>query len=374
NLDDIEKPSYIIELRPGRGHSYLVEPWHVVEYTNVRQITSLSMHELVRVIERARARLRLTATYTRCHRLDNTGEELQALTIHPGYDIMFFIGKYMEELLQQLGVRNPPENPLVLRRFHGIHDVYSGTKIYARIEIPDEYTIPKAEQLLENPLGNPIECIVGENKSIVELHTRIAYRFLASLGEPDIVVVSFSGGKDSIVVLDLAIKYYGRERVYPIFVDTGLEFPHTIRYVEEVEEYYGIDIEKAEARIDEAIKYKGLPRKGDRWCTGLKTRAFHEKLGEIVKSYDKVVVIVGDRDAESASRSHRSPVRRKKGYIEAAPIKIWSTALVQLYILLNKLPENKLYSYGFYRTGCYICPSLRSVSPLTILLVSFQYF
>ncbi len=356
------KEGYVIEIKPGYGRSRLVNPKYVVEYAGARNLSSISPLELVRTIEKARARLRLTATYNKCFVLSEEGEKLYGLEPHPGYDMFFLIGTDTACLLKELGLENPPETPLVLRKFRGVHDIYSGPRIIGRLTIPDEGRGLVLEEVSNERYSNDFNLLLDKNKSIIMEHIRISNKIFEIVGSPDIVVVSFSGGKDSIVVLDLAIKYYGKNKVYPIYVDTGLEFPETIEYVSKVQEYYGIEVVKAFAKIDEAIRERGLPTKTNRWCTGLKTKAFKEKLEEITRGCEQVLVVVGDRDAESVSRSHRSPVRKLSDkMVEVAPIKQWSTAHVQLYMYLNKLPVNPLYEQGFYRIGCYVCPALRSL-------------
>lgn len=52
--------------------------------------------------------------------------------------------------------------------------------------------------------------------------------------------VSLSGGKDSLVVLHLALQ---ADRSVPVcFFDSGLEFPETITYLAQLEEHFDIDI------------------------------------------------------------------------------------------------------------------------------------
>lgn len=48
------------------------------------------------------------------------------------------------------------------------------------------------------------------------------------------VYVSFSGGKDSTVLLDLVRNVCGYTDVPAVFVDTGLEYPEIRRFVKEV--------------------------------------------------------------------------------------------------------------------------------------------
>ena len=68
------------------------------------------------------------------------------------------------------------------------------------------------------------------------------------------VYVSFSGGKDSTVLLDLA------RRVYPdieaVFVDTGLEYPEIKAFVKTFE---NVTIIKPKMRFDEVISKYGYP-------------------------------------------------------------------------------------------------------------------
>ena len=115
------------------------------------------------------------------------------------------------------------------------------------------------------------------------------------------------------------------------------------------------------------INHRGLPTKKNRWCTLRKTKAFKKKLEKYKRKYDKILVIVGDRDAESEARARKPPVRKRDKYLEVAPIKQWSTALVQLYVHKHGLPNNPLYDLGFYRLGCYICPSLTSLERIIMI-------
>ncbi len=349
---------YNIEIVHGCGEGYLRDQNHVVEYS-VKRITSLPEHEILRIIERGRARLRQTVTWDNrgFYRLDEGGERIHGHMVNPSYDIFLLIGDTWTQILADLGLENPPRNTVASKRFRGVHEIYSGTKIIARLYTDKPYLKIFGEEAIDNDLG----MYIGFNHRLLEKHLAMVEYLLEKLGSPDLVIVSFSGGKDSIVLLDLALKIYGRNRVVPIYVDTGLEFPHTLNYISMVEEYYGLEITRVYAGLDKAVGSKGLPTRDNRWCTGLKQKAFYDKLHEIIGGYDNVLVLLGDRDAESRSRSHRPPVRHREGYLEVSPLKQWGTIHVQTYILSRKLPLNPLYMYGFYRTGCYICPLLRGL-------------
>ena len=70
----------------------------------------------------------------------------------------------------------------------------------------------------------------------------------------DRVYVSFSGGKDSTVLLDLVRREY--QDVEAVFVNTGLEYPEIQQFVRTFE---NVTILRPEMRFDEVIKTYGYP-------------------------------------------------------------------------------------------------------------------
>ena len=70
----------------------------------------------------------------------------------------------------------------------------------------------------------------------------------------DNVAVSFSGGKDSTVLLDIVRKLY--PQVQAFFVDTGLEYPEIRQFVKTFD---NVIIVRPKMRFDEVIKNYGYP-------------------------------------------------------------------------------------------------------------------
>ncbi len=324
-------------------------------------LTRQTEFNIAKAIEYGRAYLRQILSWNKnTYTLASDENPPEKYEIHPAFDVYIWESKHMDWLLNSLEIKTGG-NPLIHKRFGGEHYIYSGPRIAGLLKISDDNIDIHAEQLSSQLYNNDLDEFVETNKRVIEKYVEISRKFLESLREPDRVIISFSGGKDSLVVLDLALKHYGKEIVEAIYVDTGVGFPITHEYIDLVEEYYGITIRRVRARVAENIARHGFPTRSNRWCTILKSRAFKKEVLKIKKKHKKILVLVGDRDTESEARARKPPVRKRGEYLEAAPIKQWATLHVQLYIWINKLPMNPLYTMGFYRLGCYICPALTSL-------------
>ncbi len=163
--------------------------------------------------------------------------------------------------------------------------------------------------------------------------------------------VSFSGGKDSTVVLELA-RRAGIDDAY--FVNTGLEFPETLEFV------HSLGIEEVRCTTDfwKALDSRGLPAKDDRWCCEmLKLEPVKRWLGR----GGSCITVQGNRAYESFARAHLPAVAPNPyfpGQVNISPIRNWRALEVFLYIWWRNLPCNPLYAMGFERVGCWICPAM----------------
>ena len=71
------------------------------------------------------------------------------------------------------------------------------------------------------------------------------------------VAVSFSGGKDSTVLLDIARNHWrGHKDIEAVYVDTGLEYPEIRKFVKTFD---NVTILRPKMRFDEVIKKYGYP-------------------------------------------------------------------------------------------------------------------
>jgi len=171
--------------------------------------------------------------------------------------------------------------------------------------------------------------------------------------------ISYSGGKDSLVALDLALRAGLEPKV--VFNDTGLELPETLDNVVMVSNYYGLELH--EARPDKTfwdyLDIFGPPAKDFRWCCKL------IKLIPLAKLYKGMfpqgaLNIIGQRGFESIDRALSGRVWRNRWIshiLNITLIQEWPQIAVWAYIISNKLKYNPLYERGFDRLGCYLCPA-----------------
>ncbi len=186
------------------------------------------------------------------------------------------------------------------------------------------------------------------------------------------LAVSFSGGKDSLAVLLLAMESGIDFSVF--FLNTGIELPETVEYVDEVEKAYGIKIDRIDAgnAFFDSLEHFGPPGRDYRWCC--KACKLGPTTRYILERYPKgLLTLIGQRRYESFERMRKGSVWRNEwipNQLSASPIQNWTSFEVWLYILWKKAPINIWYKRGLTRIGCYLCPS----SDLADFSIVREYF
>lgn len=251
-------------------------------------------------------------------------------------------------------------------------------------------TIQELQQRQQWPLHQKIDHALGTVEAFVARTGKVPY-------------VSFSGGKDSTVLLDLVRRF-----LYPdikaVFCNTGNEFPEIVKFVHHTEnvtvirpemtvrqvlEKYGFPLISKEqalyirqAKTTKSAKLLALrlngtdPKSGkvfgkisEKWKYLIKAPfMLSEKCCECLKkrpfaNYNKQtgeLPILGIMAGESLTRT-RGYIRRggcnsfKENHPISHPISIWTDTDIWAYLKEFKVPYCELYDKGADRTGCMFC-------------------
>ncbi|MGL4653180.1 phosphoadenosine phosphosulfate reductase domain-containing protein [Cetobacterium sp.] len=183
------------------------------------------------------------------------------------------------------------------------------------------------------------------------------------------ILVSFSGGKDSTVVSHLVRLALNNQSILHIFGDTTLELPKSYEYVERFKEENPFtpffEERNEENNFFEMCEEIGPPSRVKSWCCSIfKTGP----MGTTLANFDEnILTFLGLRRGESASRSKYKKVSQSPKILKqmvASPIIDWCDLDVWLYMLTENLDFNDSYRQGFARVGCWVCPNNGSWSEL----------
>lgn len=178
--------------------------------------------------------------------------------------------------------------------------------------------------------------------------------------------MAFSGGKDSVVALDIVQRALPHNAFMVLFGDTGMEFPDTYRVIEDVEKYCKsneISFYRSCSNLSpiETWNKFGPPAQTMRWCCSVhKTSPQIILLRKIMNNpHFRGMAFTGVRGDESASRSEYKDVslgEKVKGQYSCHPILEWGSAELFTYIYARDLIINEAYKKGNSRAGCLVCP------------------
>jgi phosphoadenosine phosphosulfate reductase len=271
------------------------------------------------------------------------------------------------------------ENPLLWAETR--HYVYKGECVAEAIG-GGLYTQPELKIHKHDLVLEPVDIkkMVSQNRAIFNALVQDTGKFIYKKYQEykdkvDISYVAFSGGKDSITLLDLVQKSLPHNTFKVVFSDTTMEVIDTYKAIERAQTRWPtLEFVTTRCHMDARKTWElfGPPGRVQRWCCAVhKSAPSLLKLQSIVNTQRenslkkeslkiKALVFDGVRAEESDARSTYPLVSDGKKHsiqINCSPILNWSTSEIFLYIFENNLLLNDAYRYGAIRVGCAVCPT-----------------
>ncbi|AGI85428.1 putative RNA modification enzyme consisting of a 3-phosphoadenosine 5-phosphosulfate sulfotransferase fused to RNA-binding PUA domain protein [Candidatus Methanomethylophilus alvi Mx1201] len=232
------------------------------------------------------------------------------------------------------------------------------------VKLSIEYLFEGTMQL--NPVD--LDRMVQKNAPIMDIivadtKRRAKELYDKDISRCDIAYIAFSGGKDSLVLLDIC------NQVFPtsapvIFSDTDMELPDTYHIWDSIKQLYPErEFIRAVSEKPALVNWQlfGPPSRGLRWCCPVhkSTPAIITLKHKLFKESIKVMAFVGVRRDESYARSlyeDSSDGVKNASQLNRMPILDWGAHEVWLYLYSRHLPINPAYFKGMPRIGCVMCP------------------
>lgn len=174
----------------------------------------------------------------------------------------------------------------------------------------------------------------------------------------DLILIGWSGGKDSTACVELVCQALPDKPVVALHINFGgAEFHELRSFLKKQAEFLRqrhknlqvVDVQSEETFWTGILgKGYGFPRDRFRWCQRFKIESA-KKFREKLKSVGKVIEVVGIRQEESLHRAKHQELFYMDG--KYAPILHWSTEQVWEFLLENGHTELARFYRDFYSNG-----------------------
>lgn len=262
------------------------------------------------------------------------------------------------------------DNPNGLRLWEG-----SNGKVV--ISLPPPPLVKEDPEAKPERLGRVMKRLAWCYRQPLSRKIPMAQRVLKDLFRAtDKVAVAFSGGKDSLVALHLALQI--NPDIPVVFVNTGIEFPESLEYTRQLAKDWNLNFHEANAKVNfwRLTEEQGLPVAGRGNTTFM--RDLSENAGvklsnscchrmketparQFYREHDIEGTVTGLRVSESLMRklnfADYGALRYSSTYrtLISWPLYAWLDDDIAKYIETRNLPRNPIYEMGYKRVGCWAC-------------------
>lgn len=179
------------------------------------------------------------------------------------------------------------------------------------------------------------------------------------------LVINFSGGKDSCVMLHYICRTYPYITKHVVMADTGWEYVDAIEWATNIAARYGLQlfvVKSTKKDFFSMVRHRRkFPSKQIRQCTSDLKRAPIEKWIRNNCKDSLIINCLGLRSEESTDRAKRPALRRNKKQTNSKrtvwdwlPLKQWKEEEIWQYLKRYDLPVHPVYDY-LPRFSCRVC-------------------
>lgn len=179
-------------------------------------------------------------------------------------------------------------------------------------------------------------------------------------------IISWSGGKDSTVMLHYLLYEKNLDDFKVVFIDSTITVPETLDYLEMMVEFFGIRNQfvmlRPEWSFFQRLEHNRFwPAIRALWCREYLKRKplkrYYRALG-VREIHDYIGVSLADSGHRRKRYTQGNFDYRLRGGIQVMyeyPLLEWSDQEKEDYVEKNRIPMNPVYD-TFRLTGCYYCP------------------
>ena len=174
------------------------------------------------------------------------------------------------------------------------------------------------------------------------------------------VALATGMGVEGMALLDIAYRINPDLKVFT--GDTEFLFPETYDLMDQVEEHYGIKIERLYSLLSPEEQNKELgpklwARDPDQCCNIRKVEPLRRKLSTL----DAWVTAIRRGQTPERAGVRKVDWDGKFGLVKVSPLADWTREMVWRYVVKHDVPYNELYDRNYPSIGCMHCT--RAVLP-----------